>query len=395
MDPLRNPFAPGAGFPPPELAGRDQILQDVEISCARAILGRNARSFMLLGLRGTGKTVLLNKIGDNAETRGFLISKIEAPENENLPHLIYPELQRVLRTLSNMEAAKNAAHQGLRGLRNFASIFEIKIAGLEVGVKPDPAPKQGSEPGLADSGNLEFDLPAIFEAIGRAAKAAQKGWIILLDEVQYLSKEDLAALIVSIHKMSQLQLPVIFVGAGLPQVARLAGEAKSYAERLFLFPKVKALDPQSSADAIIKPILEEEASIHPSAVEFIIKKTNGYPFFLQEWASNAWNIAVGPQISLEDVNASYKQTISSLDESFFQVRLDRLTKSEIRFVKTMASLGDGPYAMADIAKLYDRTPQSLGPTRNTIIHKGMIYSTEPGWIDFTVPLFADYLRRQS
>lgn len=386
MDPYRNPFAPGAGSRPPELAGRDSILEAARISCGRAVKGRSARSIMLLGLRGTGKTVLLNEVGRVAQEEGLLTSKVEAPEGESLARLLYPEMRKVMRSLSSVEAAKQIATRGLKGLRGFASIFKIEIAGVEVGVEP--------EPGLADSGQLQYDLPDLFEVIGRAAKAANRGWIVLIDEVQYLSEADLSALIVSIHRMSQEGLPVLLVGAGLPQVARLAGEAKSYAERLFLYPGVGALDASSAAQAVEKPINDEDATIVPEALNAIVKRTQGYPFFLQEWASVAWNNAEGQEITFKDVDHSYAETLALLDEGFFRVRIDRLTKSEIQFVKTMSSLGDGPYAMADIARAMNRSLSSLGPSRAGIISKGMIYSTDHGFLDFTVPLFADFMRRQ-
>ena len=226
---------------------------------------------MLLGLRGTGKTVLLHEIGRIAEEEGLLVSKVEAPEGESLPRLLYPELRKVMRSLSSVDAAKQIAGRGLRGLRNFASIFKIEVAGVEVSVE--------HEPGLADSGDLQHDLPALFNVIGRAAKAAGKGWILLIDEVQYLSERDLSALIVAIHQMSQEGLPVLMVGAGLPQVARLAGEAKSYAERLFLYPEVGALDPASASQAVEKPMTEEDASIEPSALRTVVSRTQGIHFF--------------------------------------------------------------------------------------------------------------------
>jgi len=257
MDPFRNPFAPGAGSRPPELAGRDAILQAAKISCGRAVQGRSARSIILLGLRGTGKTVLLNEIGRNAERDGLMVSRVESPEGESLARLIYPEMRKVMRSLSGTEAAKHITARGLKGLRNFASIFKIEVAGVEVGVEP--------EPGLADTGDLQYDLPDLFNLIGRAAKAAERGWVLLIDELQYLSEADLSALIVALHRMSQEGLPVLLVGAGLPQIARLAGEAKSYAERLFLYPPVGALDPVSAGQAIEKPIVEEGSSITPEA----------------------------------------------------------------------------------------------------------------------------------
>ena len=387
MDPYRNPFAPGAGSRPPELAGRDGVLEHARVSCGRAINGRSARSMMLLGLRGTGKTVLLNEVGKIAEQAGLLVSKVESPEEESLARLLYPEMRKVMRSLSTVDAAKQIANRGLKGLRGFASIFKIDIAGVEVGVEP--------EPGLADSGNLQYDLPDLFNVIGRAAQAAGKGWILLIDEVQYLSEADLRALIVSMHKMSQEGLPVLLVGAGLPQVARLAGEAKSYAERLFLYPEINALDADAAAQAVLKPILDEEASIAEAALQEIVVRTKGYPFFLQEWASTAWNCAEGPEISLDDVVQSYSETLALLDAGFFRVRIDQLTPSEVLFVRAMSELGDGPYAVGDIAKAMGRTQSSLGPIRAKVIAKGMAYSTDHGVLDFTVPLFAEFMRRQS
>ncbi len=250
------------------------------------------------------------------------------------------------------------------------------------------------EPGLVDTGDIQYDLPELFTLIGKSAKAAGRGWLLLIDEVQYLSEADLSALIVALHRMSQEGLPVLLVGAGLPQIARLAGEAKSYAERLFQYPAVGALDPLSARQAIEKPIIDEGAKITEEALRSIIERTKGYPFFIQEWASVTWNNAEGPEINFYDADRSYPETLASLDEGFFKVRIDRLTKAEVQFVKAMAQLGDGPYAMADIAKQMNRTQRSLGPARASIIGKGMIYSTDHGYLDFTVPLFSEFMRRQ-
>lgn len=387
MDPYRNPFAPGAGSRPPELAGRNSVLETARISCGRAINGRSARSMMLLGLRGTGKTVLLNEIGRIAQEEGLLVSKVECPEKESLARLLYPEMRKVMRSLSTVETAKHIAVIGMKALRGFASIFRIEAAGVEIGVE--------TEPGLADNGDLQYDLPDLFDVIGRAANAAGKGWILLIDEVQNLSEADLSALIRAIHSISQEGLPVLLVGAGLPQVARLAGEAKSYAERLFVYAAIGALEEPSAAQAVEKPIIDEDASIAPAALSAIVDRTRGYPFFLQEWASMTWNNAEGPEITLDDVNHSYTDTLKSLDQGFFRVSIDRLTKAEVQFVKVMSELGDGPYAMADIAKAMGRALSSLGPTRANIISKGMIYSTDHGYLDFTVPLFAAFMRRQA
>jgi hypothetical protein len=340
---------------------------------------------MMLGLRGTGKTVLLNEIGRIAREQGLLVSKIESPERESLARLLYPEMRKVMRALSTTETAKQTANLGLRALRGFASIFKIDIGGIEISVDP--------EPGVADSGDLQYDLPDLFDVIGRASQSAGKGWLLLIDEVQYLSQQDLAALIVAMHHCSQEGLPVLLVGTGLPQVARLAGDAKSYAERLFLFPSVGPLSPEDAALAIEKPITNEGARIEPTALEALVTRTRGYPFFLQEWGYTAWNDAQNSVITLSDVENAYTETLATLDAGFFRVRTDRLTKTELQFVKAMASLGDGPYAVSDIAKMLSRSLSSIAPMRASIITKGMIYSTDHGYLDFTVPLFAQYMQR--
>jgi hypothetical protein len=389
MDSVRNPFAPSAGRRPPELAGRDDVIEAAQVAAQRVALGKYARPTMLLGLRGTGKTVLLNEFGKIGHQHNVLVSAIEAPEQASLAKLIIPEMRRILRSLSTIEAAKHLAAKGLRGLRNFASILKIEISGIGIGIEGASDP----DPGLADSGDIQFDLPELFVLLGEAAKSAGKGWLLLIDEVQYLNDNDLSALIVSLHKVSQSDLPIAFAGAGLPQVARLAGEAKSYAERLFTYPAIGPLSQEAAKIALIRPIHAEGAQIDHAAVKHIVDATQGYPFFLQEWGAKAWDIAVGPNISLEDVRLAGALATASLDEGFFKVRLDRLTRAETNFVVAMAELGNDPVSLADIAKKLGRKPQSLSPARASIIHKGMIYSAEHGFLEFTVPLFADFMRR--
>jgi len=346
---------------------------------------------MFLGLRGTGKTVLLNEFKRIAEGERLVVSKIEAPENASLARLIVPEIRKVMRSLSAVEAAKHHAARGLRGLRNFAAAFKINVAGVGVGVEGATDP----EPGLSDSGDIQFDLPDLIEALGLAAAAANRPWLLLIDEVQYLNTADLSALIVSLHRVAQADLPITFAGAGLPQVAKLAGEAKSYAERLFSYPKVDALEPVEAARAIAIPIENEGAEIEADAVGEIVRVTKGYPFFIQEWGHQAWEIAQGPRILRWEVEAVYSTVVASLDDGFFKVRMDRLTRAETEFVAAMAQLGDGPYPISEISRKMNRAPSSLGPARANIINKGMIYSAEHGYLDFTVPLFADFMRRQS
>lgn len=385
MDPVRNPFAPGAGSQPPELAGRQAIIEDARIAIDRALLCRPSRSQMFLGLRGVGKTVLLNAVEAMARDRGHFTSIIEAPENKSLGEQLLPRVHQVLRKLSMTDNAKAKAYDALRALRSFASVFKFEYGDVAIAVDP--------EVGVADSGELENDLPELFMRIGEAAKAAGKGWTLLIDEVQYLNQKDLAALIVSLHKINQASLPVLFFGAGLPQVAALSGEAKSYAERLFHYPDVGALSEEDAKAAIRQPVNEEGAAIDEAALSEIYLKTKGYPYFLQEWGHQSWNLAVGNTITFNDARQAEIMTLKRLDEGFFKVRFDRLTPKEREYVIAMAKLGNGPYRSSDIADALGETAQSLGPRRAQIISKGMIYSPSHGDIAFTVPMFNDYLIR--
>lgn len=387
MDPTRNPFAPGAGAQPPELAGRESIIQDAKVALSRVIQGRPAQSQMLLGLRGVGKTVLLNRVEGFAEEMGYLTSFIEAREDSPLAVLLYPRLHKVLRRLSMVEAAKSKAVAALQALRSFAGAFKVSVG--DVTIAHDPSP------GVADSGIIEEDLVDMFLLVGEAAASSNKGWALLIDEVQYLSQADLSALIVALHRVGQKGLPVIFFGAGLPQVAGLAGDAKSYAERLFTYPDVGALSAESAQRAIRQPIEDEGEKIDAEAVEAIAKRTQGYPYFLQEWGFQAWNHAQGQSIHPEDVNAANQAALRRLDDGFFKVRLERLTPKERDYVQAMACLGEGPYRSNDVAQKMGESTQSLGPIRARLISKGMIYSPAYGDIAFTVPMFADFLRRNA
>ncbi len=385
MDPVRNPFAPGAGSQPPELAGRNEIISAADTALQRILLKRPAQSQMLLGLRGVGKTVLLNKIEEMAAGHGYLTSFIEAPEDRKLVELLYPKIHQVLRKLSLVETAKSAAHSGLRALRGFASAFKINVGDFEVSVDP--------EAGVADSGNLEFDITDLFLKVGEAARTAGRGWALLIDEVQYLSPDELGALIVAIHRINQKGLPVLFFGAGLPAIAALSGDAKSYAERLFVFPKVDALPREDAVNAIQQPIQEEGEEIDASLLEKIVSLTRGYPYFLQEWGYQVWNTSPRSPIDLGCFDAAEKEALRRLDEGFFKVRIDRLTPKEKEYVIAMARLGAGPYRSAEVAEILGEKLTTLGPRRAQIIAKGMIYSPAHGDIAFTVPMFDEYLKR--
>lgn len=387
MDPIRNPFAPGAGAPPPELAGRDELLEQVRIALARIRLGRSAKSVILLGLRGVGKTVLLDRMCDDAEGAGIHTVRVEAPESRSLPGILAPQLRLALLRLSRQAQAKDLATRALRALAGFAKGLKVKYQDIEVGLDFDP------EPGLADNGDLAHDLQALIAAAGEAAQRAETAIALFIDELQYVKEDELAALITALHRTAQQQLPVTLVGAGLPQLAGQMGDAKSYAERLFEFATIGPLPPAAARLAITKPVNAEGADITPDAVELILARTQGYAYFLQEWGKHAWEEAAASPITARDVTAATVRTVAALDESFFRVRFDRLTALEKRYLRAMAELGPGPHRTGDIAAQLGRQSASLGPVRASLITKGMIWSPLHGDTAFSVPLFDEFMRR--
>lgn len=387
MDPVSNPFAPGAGSPPPELAGRDELRETVRIAVERTRRGLPAKSLLLVGLRGVGKTVLLDRMRADTESRGIQAIRIEAPEGRSLPAILAPQLRQALLRLSRNERAKEMAERALRGLAGFAKALKLKFADIELGFDFDP------EPGLADNGDLEHDLQALLEVAGLAAQQGETALVIFIDELQYVEEDELAALITALHRMAQRSLPVTLVGAGLPQLRGQTGRAKSYAERLFNFPEVGPLPDDAARIAITKPLAANGVAIEEAALRRILEETRGYPYFLQEWGKHAWDIADVSPISLDDVVTATRSTIAALDESFFRVRFDRLTPLEKRYLRAMSELGPGPHRSGDVADELGRKVTALGPTRNQLIAKGMIWSPSHGDTAFTVPLFDQFMRR--
>ena len=339
---------------------------------------------MLLGLRGVGKTVLLNKISELAEEMGYLVIQIEAPEGQRLPEYLAPALKSVLLRLSKVGRAKDYAARAFGALRGFASAFKVSVGEVEFGV---------SEPQTADSGNMEVDLPELLLATGYAARAAETSVAICVDEIQYLTETDLRGLIVAIHRIAQKGLPVVLFGAGLPQVAALAGDAKSYAERLFDYPDVGPLIPQEAARAVREPVREQDAEIDTGALQRIVDVTRGYPYFLQEWGKHTWNTAAASPITAADVEAASKSATAALDKNFFRVRFDRLTPREQDYLRAMAELGAGPHRSGVIAEELGASVENAGPLRNGLIKTGMIWSPAHGDTAFTVPMFDEFMRR--
>lgn len=387
MNPVNNPFAPGAGTPPPELAGRDALLESLRVALQRTRIGRPARSAMLVGLRGVGKTVLLDRARDDAEALGIHTLRLEAPEGRSLPALLAPQLRQALLRLSQLEAAKDYAVRGLRALAGFAGKLKLSYKDIEVGLDFEP------EPGLADNGDLEHDLQALMEQAGLAAKAGGTALAMFIDELQYVEESQLAALITALHRMSQRQLPVVLVGAGLPQLRGQLGNAKSYAERLFDFTEIGPLPPEAAAQAIERPLQAEGVTITPTALAEILRLSQGYAYFLQTWGSHTWRAAETSPIDEAAVHRAGITAIAALDEGFFRVRFDRCTPKEKKYLRAMAELGEGPHRSGDVAEVLGEKVSSLAPTRATLIGKGMVWSPTHGDTAFTVPLFAAFMKR--
>lgn len=387
MDPLQNPFSPGAGSPPPELAGRRQILEQAKLTLARIRAGRPERSQLLVGLRGVGKTVLLNRIRELADQEGYRSVMIEAHENKPLASLILPPLRQLLISLDRMENVSEKAKRGLRVLKSFFNGVKLKYQDIEIGIDIDP------EEGAADSGDLEADLAVVFTALGEAAADRKTAIAIIIDELQYLTEEELSALIMAMHQISQRQLPLVLIGAGLPQLVALSGRSKSYVERLFQFPEVGPLQPQDAKAALQEPVAGQGVEFTEESLTETYSQTEGYPYFLQEWGYQAWNLAAGSPIGIDVIKRATEESIRRLDANFFRVRFDRLTPREKDYLRALAELGEGAQRSGDIAEKLGVKVQSVAPLRSGLIKKGMIYSPAHGDTAFTVPLFAGFMKR--
>ena len=387
MDPIKNPFSPGAGAPPPELVGRDPILEQARVLLGRTRQKRPKKSLLLTGLRGVGKTVLLNEIERMAKAGNYRTIAIEAHEDKPLGPLIAPYLRTILYDLDRVAGAGDKVKRGLAVLRSFIGTLKVEVGQVTFGLDIDP------EKGTADSGDLEVDLPNLFIAVAEAAEERKSAIAVLIDEVQYFNQKELGALIMAMHKVQQRQLPLVLLGAGLPILPGLAGESKSYAERLFGFPDVGALSEVDAATALREPALAAGVLFEGPALAEVFRLTRGYPYFLQEWGYQAWNLAPGSPITLSIVQDATAKVIPRLDQNFFRVRFDRLTPSEKNFLRAIAQLGPGAHRTGDIANTIGVKISRLGPVRAKLIRKGMIYSPAHGDIAFTVPLFDEFMRR--
>ncbi len=385
MDPVNNPFTPGAGSQPLELVGRHATLSKARSSLSRVKMGRHSRSVLLYGLRGVGKTVLLNRIERLAALDlKYETAAIEAPEDRSVAEIITPPLRQILLRLDIGEGVRHKVKRALGALQSFASVFDVTIGDVGVGIKR-PA-------GTADSGILDHDLTDLLVAVAEAAEENARPVAIFVDEFQYVAQKEMAALLAGLHRVGQLNLPLMLFGAGLPQLVGFSGDAKSYAERLFFFEEVGPLSEADTFHAIADPIEEEGARINKDAVAEIYRCTEGYPHFLQEWGSHTWDAAPKSPIRRQDVVTATPIALDSLDGGFFRVRFDRLTPAEKAYLRAMAELGCGPHRSGDIAARLGRAVEQVAPVRARVIAKGMAYSSAHGETGFTVPMFDDYMK---
>lgn len=387
MNPLDNPFSPGAGNQPPELAGRGELLRQIDILLARTKAGRSEQSMLMVGLRGVGKTVLLNRVRELAVAKGYLAVLIEARESKSLPLLLLPPLRQTLFALDRMQNVSQKVKRGLRVLRSFIGAIKVKVGDAEFGLDIDP------EAGSADSGDLEADLAEVFVAIGEAAADRKTAIAIIIDELQYMTELEMSALIMAIHRVTQRNLPLVLVGAGLPQLVGLAGKSKSYAERLFIYPEVGALTEADAALALQGPVATQGVAFTSEALAEVYRVTQGYPYFLQEWGYQSWNLAQQSPIDLTLIRQTTVVSTARLDSGFFRVRFDRLTPREKDYLRALAEMGNGHQRSGSVAQRLGVRVQSIAPLRSSLIKKGMIYSPAHGDTAFTVPLFDQFMLR--
>jgi hypothetical protein len=385
VDPVRNPYVPNAGASPAALPGRTPLIEAFQTALGRTKARKAPRSLIPYGLRGVGKTVLLNRFADDARANGFTIASLEADDRGAFLKKLVGELRRILFAFDAGTKVNEAVKRAIRVLKSFVLQAGFGDLSVEIGVDP--------ERGLGDTGDLAVDLTALLVAAGEAALAQDAAVLVAIDEVQYVDEKDFEALIAALHRVTQLALPVLAVATGLPQVLALAGEAKTYAERLFEYRRIGALSESDARVAIVDPAESEGVAFEPEALARLYQLTEGYPFFIQEWAYNAWNAAQTSPIGRDVVDRIEPGVLARLDESFFRVRYDRTSPKERRYMRAMAELGAGPYFSGDVAKQLDQPVTKAAPVRDALIRKGMIYSPSYGCLAFTAPLFDAFMRR--
>lgn len=385
MDDLDNPFRPGAGASPPALIGRDGLQAQFETILGRAVRGRPGKSFIPIGLGGSGKTVLLTRLAEIAGDAGVEVGFIEVTDPDDFRRLLATRLRTIVLALDRRGKASRAVKLALGALESF-TLHLPDGSSLSMNI--------GALTGVADTGDLSDDLTDLLIAVGRAARERKTGVVLMVDEIHLLRGVELSALIAAVHRTVQLNLPIVLTGAGLPQIPGLAGNAKAYAERLFEFPFLGNLDDEEARAVLEIPVREQGVSFAEEALTLLYERTLGYPYFLQEWGYEAWNVALDTPIDVDDVEAAAATVRRKLDENFFRVRIDRLTPAEKRYLFAMAELGAGPHRSGAIARKLDVPVERVAPRRAELIRKGMVYSPAHGDTAFAVPMFDEFLRRE-
>jgi hypothetical protein len=386
MDPRENPYTPNAGARPPALAGREAELERFDVLLHRLARGHAEQSMIITGLRGVGKTVLLDEFRRMAEAAGWASVEAEITKTLDFPARIAQLVRRALLQIAPKERWKDRTRNAAAVLKSFS-----------LTVKPDGSISAGlgveALRGLGDTGDLSEDLSDLLVALGEAAEEGGKGVVFLLDEIQFLDAASFEALIAALHKTVRRSLPVTLSAAGLPQMPRLAGEAKSYSERLFRFPTIGELPRDAAREALAAPAAELMVEYSDAAMAFVIEYTQGYPYFLQEYGKVLWDEASTSPIDVEDAREALPLVEARLDEGFFRVRAERTTPLELQYLRAMAELGTGPQRAGDVAAQLGKRAEQLGPTRSRLIDKGLLYTPSHGLAAFTVPQFDRYLRR--
>lgn len=390
MDPVRNPYSPGAGSPPPALVGRDRELETFDVAVQRLTLGRSAKSQLLTGLRGAGKTVLLREFGRLARGHDWVHEQIEATEDLVFTEAVSLLTHKALVRLRVRDRVRDRVRRAFGALTAFKIRYQVPDIGIGVDLGVEPAA------GRAATGVLDEDLAELFIEVGAAARAGGVGVLLTIDELQYVSQQHLAALIVGLHRVSQEQLPLMVAGAGLPTLPGLAGEAKSYAERLFDFPEINSLALDDARLALSRPAADEGVAWSDDALDSVMDLARGYPYFLQEFGKHSWDVAPGPDVIRRvDVEAAIPIAVNELDTGFFRARLARTTAAERAYLRAMAGLGPGPCRSGEVAGVLDKTTAQAGSVRDALIKRGLIYSPRWGQLAFTVPMFDEYINRAS
>jgi len=384
MKEIDNPYSPGAGSPPPELAGRRKMLESAKVTIKRASAGRSAQSMMLMGLRGVGKTVILNRIEQISIDMGMQTVMLEIDQTRSLADTVSKQFQRLLNKIDTRKKIQEEVKYAFQCLRTFASSFKVSMGDFDISLSPEKA-----------TGDLSIDLTDLIVAVGNAAKSRDTVVVILIDEIHLLDKNDLTALIIALHKSSQRQLPLVLFGAGLPQLAKLVGDSKTYIERLFKFPSIGRLCEEDAIIALLKPAETEAVKFEQKALEYVYKETEGYPYYLQLWGYCSWNIAEGKTITLANAKKATAQALDKLDRDFFRRRIERLTGRQLSYAFAMAELNKEVCTSSEVAERMSIDVKSAAPIRGEIIDKGIAYSPKRGLIAFTVPLFGKFLRREN